>query len=47
MIERDESRLIEQENKNRDARARSATAHEQRPSRRFVRDAAKRDPEPK
>jgi hypothetical protein len=33
MVERDESRLIEIETKNRTARARSAAAHERRPSR--------------
>jgi hypothetical protein len=46
MIERDESRLIEQENKNRAARSRSIAAHGPRPLRR-PREAAKRDLPPR
>ena len=47
MIERDESRLIAQEDKNREARVRSFGAHDVRPSRKPRRDAPRRDVHPK
>jgi len=45
MIQRDESRLIAQEDKNRAARTRSIVAHGARPARRR-REAPKRDVHP-